>query len=317
MSTTPVAVSKNEFQGDILDREFKIIRNEKGEYFYDYVEKTPEVESALQSIKYLRVKGPLAAVKTAMEARSAVKPGSSPTNNGKAGPKPANTGPKPANTGAKPANTGAKPANTGPKPANTGPKPANTGPKPVNTGPKPVNTGPKPVNTGPKPVNENSASTTGVPNNSRSRTSSNASSVAESVPEELEFEAEEPSKGVVAVVSNNSTAPTLETYCDAKARLQYYKAVKSSTDPTDISTRGTEADVNRWNTIITKYTSGFPNGTTIPPCPVGEVSPPPTPTALPTPSASTGKGGKRRKTKKTKKSKRKTRKYKHKHTRKH
>jgi hypothetical protein len=129
MSATPVPVSKTEFQGDVLDREFKIVRDANtGEYFFDYVDATPEVKKALDDIQYYRLKSTkLSDIEAAIKARTKKNSGTaSPTNvEVNTRPKAADTG-KPANTTAKPANTTAKPANNTAKPANTTAKPANT-----------------------------------------------------------------------------------------------------------------------------------------------------------------------------------------------
>lgn len=89
----PVPVSKQDFQGDVLDREFKILRDAKtGEYMFDYVEITPEVKNALEKILYYRLKSAkLSDIEAAVKARS--KGNASPTNNGKTGSfTPAGTG---------------------------------------------------------------------------------------------------------------------------------------------------------------------------------------------------------------------------------
>jgi hypothetical protein len=274
MPPTPVEVTKSDFQGDILNREFKILRGSTGEYSYDYVDQTPDVVKALASIKYYRLKSKsLADIEAAIKARSkGTAVGPSPTNLGYVS-LPENNTPGSGSSG-----------NASPKPGSSG----NASPKPGSSG----NASPKPGS--PKPANEG---------NGNGNTSRNLRKpLLETEPEVSMFEG----MNVKPAAKNSSAAAaSTSTYEPPKLKLtteeediEYCYAKETLAKGIPLS----NTSQARYKSIVNAYTAKYNKPEDIPDC-KPKVSAPPAPTA--------SRSGGKRKTKRSKKSKRKGKSRKH------
>lgn len=289
----PVPVSKQDFQGDVLDREFKILRNAKtGEYMFDYVEITPNVKKALDTIQYYRLKSTkLSDIEAAVKARSKGTSSAAPA---------ASSGPSPTNNGYIPISN------------NNNNNGSSTSGSTNTTGNRNTGTGPKTGNAFAETLNANNAAKQKKKQEQLGESllglfaGMNVKPLEEISPESTE--SYQPPKVKLTTQEQD------DAYCDAKETLEKLaKGVKISAN-----------SEKRYRNLVASYTENFNNPENIPAC-ESRVAPPPTPTATLTSSAkqvvtefpkewtsTTAKAsGGRRKTKKAKKFKRKTHKRKH------
>jgi hypothetical protein len=318
VGAAPVSVSKTEFQGDVLDREFKILRDAKtGEYMFDYVEITPDLKKALDTIQYYRLKSTkLSDIETAVKARA--NGTASPTNtnintnintksgyvplpnnenntSGKGAPKPAANG-----NGSKPGANGNAFANTLNE-ENKKEKEEKLGSSLLvkeanfqtalttfkrlkqknNSGTGLSNSEQKELNTVSTIIDRYEEEN---PNATNTNTNTNTNSKRDTYTPPLLPESS--SKGLVGVVSSRRTPDEIEehrSYCEAKDSLG--KGI-----PLSNTARA------KYKSAVNSYEGKFANVSSIPTC---------NHTVAPPPAVSVGG---RRKTKRSKKSKRKTRK---------
>ncbi len=280
MPPTPVEVTKNDFQGDILNREFKILRSSTGEYSYDYVDQTPDVMKALASIKYYRLKSKsLADIEAAIKARSkGTAPGPSPTNLGYV------TLPENNTPGS------GSPGSGSPKSGSSG----NASPKSGSL----ENAPPKAANKGKGSPTEN---VLGASLN-ETLSANRRKPLLETEPEVSMFEG----MNVKAAAKNSSAAAaSTSTYEPPKLKLTTEEEDDEYCDAKETLAKGIPlANVSRtrYQSIINAYTAKYNKPEDIPAC-KPKVSAPPAPTA--------SRSGGKRKTKRSKKSKRKGKSRKH------